>query len=103
MLAARIARLEDILMRATVVGHSATDDSVVIGSRVSVMDVETGETLEYVIDGAHGAVEPGTVSVLSPVGQALLGRSRGEQVSVELPAGRRRILKLREVRASRGS
>jgi transcription elongation factor GreA len=81
VLAARIARLEDILLRATVVDHSDTDNSVVIGSQVSVMDVETGETLEYVIDGAHGAVEPGTVSALSPVGQALLGRSPGEQVS----------------------
>jgi transcription elongation factor GreA len=99
VLAARIARLEDILMRATVVEGADADDSASIGSRVSVVDLISGESLEYVIDGAHGLCGPGIVSVLSPVGRALLGRRRGERVTVELPSGRRRELELRAVRA----
>ncbi len=103
VLAARITRLEDILMRASVVDSADADDAVSIGSHVSVVDVETGETLEYAIEGAHGAIEPGTVSAVSPIGKALLGRSRGEQVRVELPHRRRRELRLREIRASRAA
>ena len=100
MLATRIARLEDILMRAAIVDHGDGDDSAAVGSRVSVLDVDTGERLDYVIDGAHGARRPGMVSALSPVGRALLGRRRGERVSIELPSGRRRRLELRRIQAA---
>lgn len=103
VLAARLARLEDVLRRAVVVDPAAAYDSVAIGSNVSAVDVETGETLEYLIDGAHGARKPGTVSAVSPVGRAMLGRRRGEHVSVELPNGRTRELKLRDIRASASS
>ena len=100
LLARRIARLEDILMRTAIVDHGDGDDSAAVGSRVSVLDVDTGERLDYVIDGAHGARRPGMVSALSPVGRALLGRRRGERVSIELPSGRRRRLELRRIQAA---
>ena len=100
VLATRIARLEDILKRAAIVDHGDGDDSAAVGSRVSVLDVDTDERLEYVIDGAHGACRPGVVSALSPVGRALLGRRRGERVSIELPSGRRRKLELRRIQAA---
>jgi transcription elongation factor GreA len=99
VLAARIARLEDILMRATIANDSGVDDTVTIGSCVSVVDLASGERLEYVIDGAYGSRRQGTVSALSPVGRALLGRRTGERVSVELPNGRRRELELSAVRS----
>ncbi len=41
VLAARIARLEDILVRATDVDHAGVDDSVTIGATVTVVDVDT--------------------------------------------------------------
>ena len=81
-------RLEDILARATEVDHPGDEDSVAIGSTVTVVDVDTRERLEYVIGSAHGVLSRGTVSALSPVGQALLGRRVGERVSVELPRAR---------------
>jgi transcription elongation factor GreA len=82
VLAARIARLEDILVRATDVDHTDVNDSVTIGGSVTVVDVDTREKLDYVIGSAHGALSRGTVSALSPVGQALLGRRVGDRVSV---------------------
>ncbi|MGN6871571.1 MAG: GreA/GreB family elongation factor [Solirubrobacteraceae bacterium] len=101
VLAARIARLEDILGRATDVDHADVDDSVTIGTSVTVVDVDTREKLDYVIGSAHGVLSRGTVSALSPVGQALLGSRVGERVSVQLPHGRRREFKLREIRRPR--
>jgi transcription elongation factor GreA len=101
VLATRIARLEDILARATEVDHPGEEDSVTIGSTVTVVDVDTRERLDYVIGSAHGVLSRGTVSALSPVGQALLGRRVGERLSVELPRARRRELELRKVRQPR--
>jgi transcription elongation factor GreA len=101
VLAARIARLEDILIRTAVVERDNADDSVTIGSSVSVVDVDTGERLEYVIGSAHGVLSRGTVSALSPVGRALLGRRVGETASIQLPRGRRKKLELREIRHPR--
>jgi transcription elongation factor GreA len=97
VLVTRIARLEDILSRATEVDHAGEEESVTIGSTVSVVDVDTRKRLDYVIGSAHGILSRGTVSALSPVGQALLGRRVGERVSVQLPHGRQRELELREV------
>jgi transcription elongation factor GreA len=101
VLAARIARLENILMRATDVDHAGSHDAVGVGSTVTVMDVDTGETLHYVVGSAHGVMSRGTVSALSPIGQALLGRRVNERVSVRLPHGRRREFELREIRQPR--
>ena len=103
VLAARVARLEDLLRRAVVVDQASAYDSVAIGSHVSAVDVETGEALEYLIDGAHGTRKPGTVSAVSPIGRALLGRRRGDYASVELPDGHTRKFKVREIRASAAS
>lgn len=46
VLAVRIARHENILMRADVVEGDAVDDSARIGSSVSVLDLESGDKLE---------------------------------------------------------
>jgi transcription elongation factor GreA len=101
VLASRIARLEDILSRATEVEHAPVEESVTIGSTVAVLDVDTKEKLEYVIGSAHGVLSRGTVSALSPVGRALLGRRVGERVAVQLPHGRWRELELSEIRHAR--
>ena len=73
------------------------DDSITIGCSVSVVDVDTDEKLEYVIGSAHGVLSRGTVSALSPIGRALLGRRVGERVSIQLPDGRRRKFALRQI------
>jgi transcription elongation factor GreA len=98
VLTARIARLEDILLRVAVIERDDADDAVTIGCGVNVFDVDTEEELEYVIGSAHGVLARGTVSALSPVGQALLGRRVGERVSIQLPHGRQRNFELRQVR-----
>ena len=71
-------RLEDILMRATVVEHDNADGSVTIGcERQRPWTSTPARKLHYVIGSAHGVLSRGTVSALSPVGRALLGRRVG--------------------------
>ncbi|OXS29833.1 MAG: transcription elongation factor GreA [Desulfovibrio sp. MES5] len=64
-------------------------DKVIFGATVEMEDVDSGETKTYTILGPDEA-DPtkGSISFLSPVGQALLGREVGDEVSVEIPRGR---------------
>lgn len=64
-------------------------DKVVFGATVEVEDVDSGESRSYTILGPDEA-DParGSISFLSPVGQALLGREEGDEVTVDIPRGR---------------
>lgn len=103
VLDARIARLEGIVTRATVVEPVAGHDVVAVGSEVVVVDLDTGEEHDYLLDTPHGALGPTHVSARSPVGRALLGRKSGERLRIRVPNGRVRELELRESRAPRGA
>jgi transcription elongation GreA/GreB family factor len=66
---------------------------------VTVRDAGSGASVDYVIASAHAPAANGTVSAVSPVGRALLGRSRGDTVTVELPGkGRVRELEILALR-----
>lgn len=64
-------------------------DKVIFGATVEMEDVDSGEAKTYTILGPDEA-DPtkGSISFLSPVGQALLGREVGDEVSVDIPRGR---------------
>lgn len=65
-------------------------DVVTMSSEVQVTDLDTGETFRFQLVFPHLAdASAGKVSVLAPLGMAMLGRSVGEQVSWEVPAGER--------------
>lgn len=83
----RIAVLESQVATARVV--APTRDGVAgLGTCVRVRDVETDEIAEYELVGAVEAdVGNGRVSVGAPVGQALVGRRKGDIVEVAVPRG----------------
>src|SRR5579859_1692879 len=92
MLEARIATLEDKLRSATVIDASqVTNDVVGVGSIVHVKD-EAGKSTKYTIVGSAEA-SPGEMKLSneSPVGKALLGRKRGEEVVITTPRGSRKL------------
>lgn len=86
---ARIAQLESMLQDVTLVNEDELDtEKIHIGSRISIKDLEINEVLEYRIVGSTEAnPAEGKISDESPVGKALLGRSPGEIVEVDVPAG----------------
>ncbi|HEU4657615.1 MAG TPA: GreA/GreB family elongation factor [Capillimicrobium sp.] len=89
-----LLQLEAVLRHAEVVDHDpAGGEPAGIGSRVTVEDVASGRTHEYVLVVWHDG-EPGTVSAASPVGQAILGRGVGDEATVSLPGGRSRQLRI---------
>ena len=86
MAEARIKYIESRMALYQVVDlDKLSGDKVIFGSTVEVEDVDTEESRTYTILGPDEA-EP--ISFLSPVGQALLGKEVGDEVSVDIPRGR---------------
>jgi len=92
MLEARIAQLEDKLRSATVIDSSDLGtDLVRVGSVVHVKD-EGGKATRYTIVGsAESNPTQLRLSNESPVGKALLGHKRGEEVVFTTPSGERKL------------
>ena len=95
---ARIARLEELVRLAAIVDAATGDGGAGLGSTVCVVD-EKSRTTEYELVGrrSHGS-ERREVTLASPVGQALWGARPGDVVKVALPDGRRRTLRVLDVR-----
>ena len=86
---ARIEELEKLLKNVEVVGQDEVDaDTVGIGSRVKLYDVEMDEEVEYTIVGSTEAdALNGKISNESPGGAALIGSKVGETIVVETISG----------------
>jgi regulator of nucleoside diphosphate kinase len=94
-----VETLEEILELARVVKADQVPQSVVtMNSRVLFEDVRTGEegTVTIVYPG-DADPSSGKISVLSPVGTALLGESEGKDVELPLPHGQTRRIKIVDV------
>ena len=90
MAEARIKYIESRMALYQVVDlDKLSGDKVVFGATVEVEDVDTEESRTFTILGPDEA-DParGSISFLSPVGQALLGKEEGDEVSVDIPRGR---------------
>ena len=90
MLEARIAYIESRLPQYNVIDLATlTSDKVIFGATVQVEDVDSGETKTFTLLGPDEAdFSKGSISIQSPVGQALLGHGAGDEVSVDIPKGR---------------
>jgi regulator of nucleoside diphosphate kinase len=90
------AALEEELGRAEVVDPSAIPpDVVTMNSDVRFEDVETGERFEArLVYPEQADIDRDRVSVLAPVGSALLGLSVGQSIRWPLPKGGARHLRV---------
>ena len=85
----RIVQLENLLRNAEVIDEDVLKMDVVnLGSKVTVLDVEFDEEMEYTIVGSTEA-DPmnGRISNESPLGMALLGQKVGATVMADTPDG----------------
>jgi transcription elongation factor GreA len=102
MLEARIAVLEERLRSATIIDQKAVEKGVVsVGSKVRVKDQKSGKSVLYQIVGsAEADPAENKLSNESPVGQALLGHKHGDVVTVSVPRGPNRKLKITKIEAA---
>lgn len=91
--AAYLERLEEELDRAKVVDpRDIPNDVVTMNSSVMVKDLNTNEekTFVLVFPGKANMTE-NAISILAPVGTALIGYKEGDVIDWEVPAGTKRI------------
>ena len=89
---AHIKDIEDKLSRAEIIDPSKlSGDRVRFGATVSLLNLDTDEESTYQIVGADEAdLKNGTISISAPIARALIGKSTGDEVVVNLPGGKRR-------------
>ena len=85
---ATIADLEDRLSRAMIIDPTTlSGDKVVFGATVTLLD-EDDKKVKYQLVGQEEAdARLGRISYNSPLGRALIGRQKGEEVEVTTPSG----------------
>lgn len=84
---AEIAKLEASLRNAKILDEEElTTESIHIGSKVTLLDMEYDEEVEYKILGKSD-IENGVISDLSPVGSAIMGKKVGDIAEVHIPSG----------------
>ena len=93
-----VEALEQELARANVVGHDEVPAGVVtMNSRVFCRDEGSGKEYHLTLVYPQDAGPAGTVSILAPVGSALLGLTVGQHIDWPTPAGKLIQLTLLEV------
>jgi transcription elongation factor GreA len=90
------ARLGQLHQRLNQLGqlanHEAPTDRVGLGSKVTVLDLDTNDTDTYVVVLAEMMdIDAGHISLASPLGRALADGRVGDEISLRLPTTTRRI------------
>ena len=83
-----IIELENKINTAKIIDENVKGDTVTVGSKVTLLDEEFNEELDYTIVGSSEA-DPfnNRISNESPVGVAILGKAKGDKVEVNTPDG----------------
>ncbi|MEO7117429.1 MAG: transcription elongation factor GreA [Candidatus Limnocylindrales bacterium] len=82
----RIQTLSALIKNAVIIDEHHSTTHVQIGSTVEI-DGDSGKEKYTIVGSAEAAPLEGRISNESPVGRALLGRKKGDKITVSVPAG----------------
>jgi transcription elongation factor GreA len=87
----RIGELEFKLANADVINiDNLPRDRAVFGTKVLLENINTGEEVQYQLVGSDESdIVNGRISVSSPLGKAILGKKPGDELTLEVPGGKR--------------
>jgi len=87
----RIGELGFKLANADVIDPSKLPkDRAVFGTKVLLENIDTGEEVEYQLVGPDESdIAKGRISVSSPLGRAIVGKKPGDELTLEVPGGKR--------------
>ena len=88
----RVVASNDIIARANVIDVTKieNDGKVIFGSTVKVQDLDTNKKISYRLVGQDEAdIAKNLIFFRSPIGKALIGKDKGEMISVKTPSGER--------------
>ena len=87
----RIAYLEKTIKEAKIVAHDKNGDVISLGSVVTIQKNGDKDKKEYTIVGSDEAnIHERKLSYLSPLGEALMGKVKGDEFDFETPTGKQK-------------
>ena len=92
LIESRVIAINDIIARANVIDVTQLENNgkVIFGSTVKVQDLETDKKISYKLVGQDEAdIKKNLIFFKSPIGSALIGKNKGEMISVSTPSGER--------------
>lgn len=88
----RIMSLETMLKNAVMIDSSRVSDTVALGCYVKLVERGTkAEEAYQIVGSAEADPTRGRISNESPVGRALMGKQKGDEIAVKTPAGDRHL------------
>ncbi|SIT82739.1 transcription elongation factor GreA [Pontibacter indicus] len=86
----KIAKLEEVVGNARLIDESNLDTSkALILSKVKIKNLKNNMVMDYTLVAEEEAdLTSGKISVKSPIGKGLLGKSVGEKAEITVPAGK---------------
>lgn len=93
----RIGHLEKVIKEAKIVAADKKGTVIGLGSEVTIQKAKEKGSIVYTIVGSEEAnIHEHKLSYLSPLGEALMGKSKGDEFSFETPNGKQayKVLKI---------
>ena len=92
LIESRVIAINDLIARANVIDVTKieNDGKVIFGSTVKVQDLESNKQITYKLVGQDEAdISKNLIFFKSPIGKSLIGKNKGDIVSVNTPSGER--------------
>jgi transcription elongation factor GreA len=89
MLEMKISKIEEMIRNARIIDESKLDTSkVLILSIVKIKNLKNNAVMTYtIVPESEADLKAGKISVNSPIAKGLLGKSVGDKVEIQVPAG----------------
>ena len=92
LIESRVIAINDLIARANVIDVTKIENNgkAVFGSTVKVQDLETDKKITYKLVGQDEAdIKKNLIFFKSPIGKALIGKDKGDMITVSTPSGER--------------
>lgn len=87
---AQIADIEDRVTRAQIIDPTTlSGDRIVFGATVTLLDDDEKPVRYQIVGQTEADAKSGRISYNSPLGKALIGKSKGDEIEVTVPSGER--------------
>lgn len=89
LLELKIAKLKNLISNARIIDESKVDNSkILLYSVVTIKNYKNNKIMKYtIVPESEASLKDGKLSVTSPIAQGLLGKSKGDKVSINAPVG----------------
>jgi transcription elongation factor GreA len=90
LLEIKISKMEEILSSARIMDESKIDaNKILVLSKVKIKNLSNQQTMNYtLVTETEADMKAGKISVNSPIGKGLLGKSLGDTVEITVPSGK---------------